>query len=194
MVRKANDSHGNRPLRADAQRSIEAIVAAAAQLFAEKGVDATTREIAQRAGVGMGTLYRRFPRRADLVGAVFRSELDTCIAEAERLRRDRPGFEALAEWMQVYVRFLGAKQGLAKAVSTDDPVYIGMYPLFEARLQPAVAALFASAVAEGTVTPDVDAGEILAAVSTLCLSGHGNRPDHAARMVALLIEGLRRRR
>lgn len=197
MVRKppefaASNGHGAKSLRADAQRSVETIVAAAAQLFAEQGVEVTTREIAQWAGVGMGTLYRRFPRRADLVGAVFRSELDACVAAAERLRRDSPAFEALAEWMQVYVRFLATKQGLAKAVSSDDPVYTGMYPLFEARLQPAVDALFADAVAEGSVRSDVDPGEILAAVSTLCLSGHGDRPDRAARMVALLVGGLRR--
>lgn len=199
MVRKphegsASGGPSDRPLRVDAQRSVAAIVAAASQLFAEQGVEVTTREIAQRAGVGMGTLYRRFPRRADLVGAVFRSELDACVAAAERLRRDRPAFEALAEWMQIYVGFLGTKQGLAKAVSSDNPVYTGVYPLFEARLQPMVDALFAGAVANGSVRPDVDPGEILAAVSTLCLSTHAGRPDHAARMVALLIEGLRRRR
>lgn len=198
MVRKppdvaASPGHGPKPLRVDAQRNVEAIVVAAAQLFAEQGVDVTTREIAQRAGVGMGTLYRRFPRRADLVGAVFRTELDACVAAAERLRRDRPAFEALAEWMQIYVRFLGTKQGLAKAVSSDDPVYTGMFPLFQTRLRPAVDSLFSGAVEERSVRSDVDPGDILAAVSTLCLSAHVGRPDHAARMVALLIEGLRRK-
>lgn len=182
---------GGRRLRADAQRSVDAIVAAAKELFAMKGVDATTREIADRAGVGMGTLFRRFPRRADLIGAVFEGEMEACADAATTLARDNPPFEALAEWMQLYVQFISAKRGLAKAISSDDPVYVGMYARFDQRIHPAARKLYEAAVAAGDVRPDLDAAEVLSAVSTLCMSSYEGSPDHASQMVALLVEGLR---
>ena len=183
-------SEGRR-LRVDAQRSADALIAAARELFALKGVEVTTREIADRAGVGMGTLFRRFPRRADLIGAVFAGELEACAAAAEGLAKNHPPFEALAKWMQVYVQFIGTKRGLAKAVSSDDPVYVGMAARFEQRLNPAARALYEAAVVAGEVRSGLDAAEVLSAVSTLCMSTFPGRPDHASEMVALLIEGLR---
>lgn len=178
-------------LRSDARRSVDALVAAARELFATRGVDVTTREIAERAGVGMGTLYRRFPRRADLIATVFLGELDACAGAATTLAQENPPFEALAKWMQVYVSLIGTKRGLARAVSSDDPVYTGMSVHFDQRLRPAARALYEAAVAAGEVRPDLDAAEILSAVSTLCMSSYDGRPDHASQMVALFVEGLR---
>ncbi len=180
-----------RPLRIDAQRSADALIAAARELFVLKGVEVTTREIADRAGVGMGTLFRRFPRRADLIGAVFAGELEACAAAAEILAKAHSPFEALARWIQVYVQFIATKRGLAKAVSSDDPVYVGMAALFEQRLNPAAHALYEAAVVAGEVRSGLDAAEVLTAVSTLCMSTFPGRPDHPRDMVALLIEGLR---
>lgn len=188
---KAPAKRGERLLRADAQRSVDALVAAARELFASTGVHATTRDIADRAGVGVGTLFRRFPRRADLVGAVFEGELNACADAAAIFADQHPPFEALARWMQLYVRFLATKRGLAKAVRSDDPVYVGMSARFEQRLHPAARKLYETAAAAGEVRSDMDPGEILAAVSTLCMSAYDGDPDHAARMVALLMEGLR---
>lgn len=180
-----------RRIRVDAQRSADALIAAARELFALKGVEVTTREIAERAGVGMGTLFRRFPRRADLIGAVFAGELEDCAAAAEVLSKTHPPFEALARWFQVYVQFIATKRGLAKAVSTDDPIYVGMAARFEQRLNPAACALYEAAVVAGEVRCGLDAAAVLSAVSTLCTSTFPGRPDHAGEMVALLIEGLR---
>ncbi|WP_207477263.1 TetR/AcrR family transcriptional regulator [Arenibaculum pallidiluteum] len=184
-------TESGRSLRADAQRSVDALVAAARELFATKGVDATTREIADRAGVGMGTLYRRFPRRADLIGAVFREELDACANAARTLAEENSPFEAMLKWMQAYVQLIGTKRGLAKAVSSDDPVYVGMAARFDQQLRPAAEALYEAAAAAGEARPNLDAAEILAAVSALCMSTYDGRPDHPSRMVALFVEGLR---
>lgn len=189
--RASQEASTPRALRPDAQRSVDALVAAARELFATKGVDATTREIAERAGVGMGTLYRRFPRRADLIGAVFQDEMDACARAATTIAQENPPFVALAKWMQVYVDLITTKRGFAKAVSSDDPVYTGMSEHFDQRLLPAARALYDAAVAAGEVRPDLDAAEILHAVSTLCMSTYDGSPDHASRMVALLVEGLR---
>lgn len=185
--------HGERHLRADAQRSVDALIAAATELFATTGVDATTREIADRAGVGMGTLYRRFPRRADLIVAVFRHEMNACVEAADALSTKYPPFEALVRWMQIYAEFVGKKRGLAKAVSSGDPVFSGLLSHFDQHLRPAAQKLFTAAVLTGDVRPDTDAAEILCAVSNLCMSTYDQKADHAANMTALLIAGLRLR-
>jgi AcrR family transcriptional regulator len=187
------EADGERRLRADAQRSVDAIIAAARELFTTTGVDATTREIADRAGIGMGTLFRRFPQRADLIAAVFDGEMDDCAEAAAALATEYPPFEALAKWMQVYAKFVGSKRGLAKALSSGDPVFIGVFARFDQRLRPAVRKLFETAAAAGEVRSDMDPAEILCAVSTLCMSTYDGKPDHAAQMTALLVTGLRPR-
>lgn len=185
------EASGERRLRADAQRSIDALVAAARELFATTGVYATTREIADRAGVGMGTLFRRFPQRADLVAAVFHGEMDACAEAATTLATKYPPFEALAKWMQVYAEFISTKRGLAKALSSGDPVFVGLFVRFDQCLRPAARKLYEAAEAAGEVRPDMDAAEILCAVTTLCMSTYDGKPDHVGQMVALLVEGLR---
>jgi AcrR family transcriptional regulator len=184
---------GRRPLRADAQRSADALVEAARELFATTGVDATTRDIAERAGVGAGTLFRRFPQRADLIAAVFNEEMDACAEAATTLAVDYPPFEALSKWMQVYANFVSTKRGLAKALSSGDPVFLGVFARFDQRLRPAARQLYEVAAAAGEARPDMDAAEILCAVSTLCMSSYDGKPDHALQMVNLLMEGLRLR-
>ena len=182
---------GERRLRADARRSTEALVAAAKELFATTGVDVTTREIAGKAGVGMGTLFRRFPQRADLVTAVFHPEMDACAEAAATLVQACAPFEALARWMQVYVRFVSTKRGLAKALGAGDPVFVGLFERFDQRLRPVARELYGAAVAAGQAQPGQDAAEILCAVTALCMSSYDGKPDHAAQMVALLVQGLR---
>jgi len=185
------EASGERRLRADAQRSIDALVVAARELFATTGVDATTREIADRAGVGMGTLFRRFPQRADLIAAVFHGEMDACAEAATTLAAKYPPFEALAKWMQVYAEFISTKRGLAKALSSGDPVFVGLFVRFDKCLRPAARKLYEAAELAGEVRPDMDAAEILCAVTTLCMSTYDGKPGHAGQMVALLMEGLR---
>ena len=182
---------GERRLRADAQRSIDALVAAARELFATKGVGATTREIADRAGVGMGTLFRRFPQRADLIAAVFDAEIEACGRAATALAAEYPPFEALAKWMGVYAEFIGTKRGLAKALSSGDPVFVGVFARLDKRLRPTVLNLYDAAVAAGQARPGMDVAEIVCAVSTLCMSTFSGNPDHAVQMTALLMDGLR---
>ncbi len=182
---------GKRRLRADAQRSIDALIVAARELFATTGVDATTREIADRAGVGMGTLFRRFPQRADLIAAVFHSEMNAIAEAADVLAINHSPFEALAKWMEAYAAFIGTKRGLAKALSSGDPVFVGVFAHFDQRLRPAAQKLYEAAVTAGEARSDIDAAELLCAVSTLCMSIYPGKPDHAAQMTALLVEGLR---
>jgi len=182
---------GERRQRADAQRNLETLLATAKAVFATSGIDAPVREIAERAGVGLGTVYRHFPQRADLIAAVCRQEMDACADAAPILASNNPPFEALALWMQRYAAFVATKRGLAQALHSGDPAFEALPAYFEQRLRPAFRTLFAAAVAAGEIRTDVDADELLGAVASLCMSANSDRTDHARRMVALLVDGLR---
>ena len=108
-------------LRADAQRNLEGLLQAAKAVFDASGLDAPTREIAGRAGVGVGTLYRHFPRRADLVAAVFQREIDACADAGAVLACEHPPFEALAKWIERFTALAVTKRGLAAALLLADP-------------------------------------------------------------------------
>src|SRR5580692_6856985 len=109
--------------RADGLRKMDSLLQAAMEVFAKSGVDAPVREIAERAGVGLGTLYRHFPQRADLIAAVFRREIDACADIAPVLAESQAPFDALASWMQRYAAFVGTKRGLAQALHSGDPAF-----------------------------------------------------------------------
>ena len=148
-----------RSVRADAQRNLVALLEAAREVFGASGVDAPVREIADRAGVGIGTVYRHFPRRADLIAAVFRHEIDACADAMDMLEGKHPPFEALAEGMQLFVQLAATKRGLADALHSGDPAFDTLPARREQRLKPAFQALFQTAMAAGAVRRDIDADE-----------------------------------
>ncbi len=180
-----------RRMRADAQRKMNSLLQAAMEVFAKSGVDAPVREIAERAGVGLGTVYRHFPQRSDLIVAVFQSRVDACADAASVLTTKYEPGEALARWMQRFVEFIATKRGLAAALHSGDPAYSALPGYFNQRLLPALKTLLDTAVAAGVVRPGVEAEDLLRAVATLCHGPHGDEPLYARRMVALLVDGLR---
>jgi AcrR family transcriptional regulator len=180
-----------RQLRADAQRNLDALLQSALAVFATSGVDAPVRQIAETAGVGVGTVYRHFPQRSDLIVAVFRREVDACADAAVVLAAEHKPGEALARWMQRYVDFISAKRGLAAALHSGDPAYDSLPAYFQKRLRPALKTLLDAAVAAGEVRPGVKPDDLLTAVPSLCAPSHGGDPAQARRMVALLADGLR---
>lgn len=180
-----------RRVRADAQRNIEALLQAALAVFGTSGVDAPVREIADKAGVGVGTFYRHFPQRSDLIVAVFRHEVDACADAAAALAREHEPGEALARWMQRYVDFIAAKRGLAAALYSGNPAYDALPAYFQKRLQPALQSLLESAADAGKVRAGFAPGELLCAVASLCTPARGDGLEHARHMVALLVDGLR---
>jgi AcrR family transcriptional regulator len=180
-----------RPMRVDAQRKMASLLQAAMEVFAESGVDAPVREIAERAAVGLGTVYRHFPHRSNLIVAVFQSRVDACADAASVLASKYEPGEALARWMQRFVDFIATKRGLAAALHSGDPAYSALPGYFNKRLLPALKTLLDTAVAAGAVRPGIEAEDLLRAVATLCHGPHGNEPVYARRMVALLVDGLR---
>ncbi|MEW2547188.1 TetR/AcrR family transcriptional regulator [Streptomyces sp. NPDC047002] len=178
-----------RRVRADAQRSIDALVAAAREVFLTSGVDAPVREITGRAGVGLATFYRHFPERSDLVSAVFRHEVDACAAEAAVLAAECEPFDALTRWLHRFTGFVGTKRGLAAALHSGNPAFEPLPAYFQERFEPALRTLLDAAACAGRVRGDVAPMELLHAVSRLCTGGEDRTADE--RMVALLIDGLR---
>ena len=181
----------DRRVRADAQRNTDALLEAALAVFTTSGVDAPVREIAVRAGVGVGTVYRHFPQRSDLIVAVFQNEVDACADAAPALAAEHEPGEALARWIQRYAAFIATKRGLATALHSGNPAFDTLPAYFDKRLQPALRALLDAAAAAGDVRTDIEPDDLLRAVGSLCLSVHDDRADYARRMVSLLVDGLR---
>jgi len=191
---KSSASAEPRRMRADARHNVDALLEAAKAVFAESGVDVPVRSIAERAGVGVGTLYRHFPVRSDLISAVFRREMDACVAAATEIEAAYPPGEALDRWIMRYTEFVAAKRGLAAALHSGDSAYEPLAAYFSTLLTPTLERLLVAATEAGEITQDVQAAEFLGAVANLC---HGGGPTatgnsgYAERMVRLLLAGLR---
>ncbi len=179
-----------RPKRADAQRKMCALLTAAADVFGESGVDAPVRAIAERAGVGLGTVYRHFPQRSDLIVAVFQSAVDVCAKAAPILAAQHAPMEALSLWLGRYVDFIGTKRGLCKALYSGDAAYKALPEYFNQKLRPALVSLLEAAEKAGDIHKGTSPDDLLIAVANLCNAGYGSDQQHARRMTKLLLAGL----
>jgi AcrR family transcriptional regulator len=184
------ESAAPRRRRADAQRNVDALLEAAKSVFATSGVDAPAKEITDLAGVGVGTLYRHFPQRADLIAAVLHREIDVVAQAGPALSaRHEPG-EALRKWLRRYTDFVGTKRGFAAALHSGDPAFDALPGYFMERMEPVLGALLAAAAAAGEVRADVSAKDLLHAVALLCQPVRGEDLEYNQRMVAILTDGL----
>jgi len=180
-----------RAKRVDAARNLRALLQAALEVFNESGFDAPVREIADRAGVGVGTFYRHFPQRADLIVAVLKSQIDDCADDGARIVAEHAPGEALERWAQGYVDFIMTKRGLSNALQADAATQTSLHDYFYGRLRPPLAALLKGAVEQNVIRPGYEADELLRAVATLCKAYPEGSVDETRKMVALLIDGLR---
>ena len=176
---------------ASAQRTREALIAAAAQLFVEQGVQAPIRDIAGRAEVGLGTVYRHFPSRAELIVAVYRHQIDECAALAVDLANSPEPSRALSQWIDAFAEFLVTKHGLGVALQSDDASFHKLHTLMLDNLVPACELLIERAVALGQLDPDITAYKLMRAVGNLCILGTGYERDDARSMVVRLLLGCR---
>jgi len=179
--------------RADARRNEQALLDAAAAVFVTSGVEAPVRDIAAKAGVGMGTIYRHFPTRADLVVAVYRHQVAAC-AEAgpALLAHGGSPHAALGRWMDLFVDFLVTKHGLAAALQSDAVGFDALHAYFLDRLMPVCAQLLDAAAAAGEIRPGMEAYALLRGVGNLCVGADSDPRYDARRLIGLLIAGLLR--
>jgi AcrR family transcriptional regulator len=183
----------DQPKRADAQRNQQTLLEAAAALFVTSGVNVPVRDIAARAGVGTGTIYRHFPTRADLIIAVYRHQVESC-AEAgpALLESSASPHAALGQWINLFVDFLTTKHGLAVVLHSDNAGFDTLHAYFLDRLVPVCTQLLEAAVEAGEIRSDINAYEFMRSVGNLCIGANDDSDYNARRMVELLIAGLRR--
>lgn len=176
--------------RADAVRNTEAVLEAAKAAFAESGVDASMRDIAARAGVGVGTIYRNYPQRSDLIIAVFRRELDATAAEADRLASEHPPATALRLWAQRLARFVATKRGFASALHSGDPAYNPLPGQFIGTLAPRIQSILDAGAAAGTIRDDIGAEDLIHALIRLADHHPDETSGRAGRMTSVLLDGV----
>jgi AcrR family transcriptional regulator len=181
-----------RQLRADAKINEDRLIEAATQAFARDGADASLKAIAKDAGVGIGTLYRRFPTREQLIWAIYRSEVDRICASVPHLLAQRPPAEALRAWMESFLGFLAAKRGMADALkaalATDDEQRLQTRGL----ITKALARLLEAGAADGTLRPDISPLDVMMALGgTALIASEPEQQEQAARLLDLLLDGLR---
>ncbi|MFJ8788493.1 TetR/AcrR family transcriptional regulator [Streptomyces sp. NPDC102462] len=190
-----NKRHAPRSKRADARRNEKTLLDAAAELFVAAGVDAPVRDIAARAGVGVGTIYRHFPTRADLIIAVYRHQVEACAEAGPALLETGPTpHAALARWIDLFVDFLVTKHGLAGVLQSDNAGFEALHTYFLDRLVPVCTHLLDAASAAGEIRSDLTAYELMRGVGNLCIGAESDPRYDARRLVGLLIEGLRQPR
>jgi AcrR family transcriptional regulator len=176
--------------RFDARRNEQTLLDAAAAVFVRAGVDAPVRDIAAEAGVGMGTIYRHFPTRADLVVAVFRHQLDALAAPATPAAAGETPYEALRSWVARFADFLVTKHGLAEALHSDQAGFESLHAEFVGRLLPVLDQLLKASAAAGQTRADIRAYDLMLGIGNLCI-GVDTFPDYQARrMIDLLLAGL----
>lgn len=179
-------------MRADAKRNREKLLEVAAEAFGEHGVEASLEDIARRAGVGIGTLYRHFPTREHLVEVVYRREVEGLAASADELAQEHTPDAALEEWMHRFVGYIATKRGMASSLrillTTNSELFAESSGLISLALQ----RLVETAAKEGYIRNDVESTDVLHALSGIYSSP--NSPDwrdRGRRLVRLLMDGLR---
>jgi AcrR family transcriptional regulator len=181
-------------LRTDARRNRDKLVEAAAEAFAERSAEATLDDIAKRAGVGIGTLYRHFPTREHLVEVVYRRELDTLASAAVEMLAEKAPDAALQEWMHLFVNYMAAKRGMASSLKL---LFQSNSTLFEdgsTMLRQAFGNLLSRAVEAGVVKDDIATDDVLATLfSIYSIPDTPAWRDRAHRIVQLIMDGLRAR-
>jgi AcrR family transcriptional regulator len=178
-----------RPKRADARRNYDKVLAVAREVFAEHGEATALEEIARRAGVGIGTLYRHFPNRQALLEALYVDEVEAVCRSAAELEGAEP-WEALSTWVERLVAYIATKRALAdemlKYLERDAPVFRTSRDSLWAAGEP----LLRRAQGAGVVRPDVAIGDVIQLVMGIAKLPTGD-PEQTQHLVRIAIDGLR---
>jgi AcrR family transcriptional regulator len=180
-----------RPKRADARRNYEKLLAAAREAFAERDTEASLEEIARRAGVGIGTLYRHFPNRQALLEAVYVGEVEEICRSATALDEADP-WEALEAWFERFIGYMATKQALAAELLNYLDRDNELFKVCRTSLWAAGEPLLTRAQEAGVVRPDVTIGDVIPMVMGIAKIPAAD-PEQNAHMLRIALDGLRYR-
>jgi AcrR family transcriptional regulator len=183
---------GRKP-RADGLRNRERLIDVAKLAFAEIGPNVSLEEIARRAEVGIGTLYRHFPTRDDIIAAVYRREVTQLADAAKRLLETRPAGEALHEWLRLFVDYIATKKVIAPALASMTGGTSALYESSIDLMKGAIADLVERAIAAGDIRPDVEPFDLVQALGSFAM-GVSTSPGwetRTLRLIDILMDGLR---
>lgn len=181
---------GARPLRADARRNYERLVEAARKVFAEQGAGASMEAIAKQAGVGVGTLYRRFPKRIDVVEAVWREDVDALVGTAERRLAESDPWAALEAWLRAYVDYGQTKRVFLNELHEAFEKSPDMKVASRERITEAADTVLKRAQDAGVARRDINGADLMQLVSPMCTSPT-LQAGQADRLIAMILDGLR---
>ncbi len=178
-----------RPMRADARRNYERLVAAAREVFAREGGGASMEAIARQAGVGVGTLYRHFPKRIDLVEAVYRTDVDNLVSTAEDVVTDLEPWPAVVAFLEAFVRYAQGKRTflneLREAFDKNPDLRLDMVE----RVQQAMQLVIGRAQDAGVVRTDVNGSDLMQLVGPMCTNATLSE-DQSKRLLVMILDGL----
>ena len=179
-------------LRADARQNRARLISAATEAFAEKGADAPLEDIARRAGVGIGTLYRHFPTRVDLQAAVFRNQVGTVCGEADALLQTASPEQAFTAWVRSLNGYLVTKRGLSKALIEAVGVESELMSSCWMTMRQTTERLLAKGQQAGIIRPDVDATDVMRLIHGVAVSTE-RAPERADALLMVMLDGLKTR-
>jgi AcrR family transcriptional regulator len=184
------DEGADRPMRADARRNYERLVQAARQVFSKYGGDASMEAIAKQAGVGVGTLYRHFPRRIDVVEAVYRTDVDQLAEAAVTVSREMEPWPALVAWLEAFVLYAQGKRTFLNELREAFDKNPQLKVASRDRINQAVGTVLARAQAAGVARTDIDGADLMQLVGPMCTNATLSA-DQSNRLVAMVLDGLR---
>jgi len=177
-------------MRADAKRNYERLVAAAREVFGREGGGASMEAIAKEAGVGVGTLYRHFPKRIDVVEAVYREDVDELVSVAQSVIADREPWPALVAWLEAFVRYASGKKRFLNELHEAFEKNPDLRVASRERIVGALGIVLIPAQEAGVVRTDVDAPDLMQLLGSMCMSATLT-PDQSGRLLLMIEDGLR---
>jgi AcrR family transcriptional regulator len=185
-----DEERPGRPMRADARRNYDNLVVAARKVFADQGGGASMEAVAKEAGVGVGTLYRHFPRRIDIVEAVYRDDVDVLVGSAERGLTDLEPWAALEAWLRAYVDYGRSKRTFLNELHEAFEKNPDLKPASRDRIWDACERVLRRAQEAGAARRDIDGADLMQLVSPMCMNG-SLTADQGDRLLAMVLDGLR---
>jgi AcrR family transcriptional regulator len=191
-MKKSDTPKSVRKPRSDAQRNRERILEVAKQVFTRRGIGASMDEIAKRAEIGPGTLYRHFPTRDELLATVYITEVEKLAAAQKKLSAELPPIEALRAWLLVFIDYTAAKKIIAPALNAMAGGPSRVFQQTTQVMEEAANALASDAIASGDLRPDVDPIDLMRAIYGLSTAGSADDwPAKARKFVDILLRGSR---